>query len=243
MERLVQDYTEPLYKQIFLILRTKILSGQLQPGDQLPTESVLMEQYGVSRTTIRQALDGLVNNGLIYRQSGRGTFVSSTKIEQNIGPMLHLQNGGNRAHDQITKQFLSAEICLVSQGTAEQLEIDTSENLVIVSYLQMIKDECVAVETSHLVSRYCPGILQYDLAQVALYDVLEREYGIRLTHGTYSVQAITATSTLASKLHVDTHSSLLFVERITRSQSGRPIELLKSYYRGTHYVLRTQFQV
>ena len=74
----------PLYHQLYELLRSGITSGRWQPGDMLPPESELTERYEVSRTTVRQVLEMLVNEGLIYRQRGRGSFVAHPTVEQTL---------------------------------------------------------------------------------------------------------------------------------------------------------------
>jgi len=79
---------KPLYKQLKDVLKQKITAGEFKPGEALPGERQLMETYGVSRVTVRQAIAELVNEGLLYRQHGKGTFIAPKRIERPLARLL-----------------------------------------------------------------------------------------------------------------------------------------------------------
>lgn len=242
---LVHNSSEPLYQQIFIILRDRIMQGQWQAGDLLPSEPELMEQYQVSRTTIRLALDRLVNTGLIYRQRGRGTFVAPTKIEQNLNQGIRFEESivrdGAQYSLQTETKVLAAKLVPASYQTTKDLQVQLNEPLAVIERLRLVNQEPIAVQVSILVYRYCQGILNSDFAKHSLYDVLEKEYDIRLVRVQQRVQAVAASASLANQLAIAIELPLLYVDRISYDQEDRPIELLRSHYRSDRYSLQSEF--
>lgn len=227
----------PLYRQIYDHLRNRIASEQARPGDALPTEFELMEQYQVSRATVRQALDALVRDGLIYRERGRGTFVAHPTVQQGLTRIVSFTEDMRSRGFAPMSRVLSARLTPATAQIAELLAIQPGEELARIERLRLADGEPMSVEVSHLVHRYCPGILQHDYATSPLRETLERGYGLRIASATQAIRAINVSRDLADVLSVRRNAALLFIERVSYSQQGVPVELLHLYHRGDRYVL------
>jgi GntR family transcriptional regulator len=232
----------PLYHQLYEILRGDILGGKWQPGDMLSPESELIERYAVSRTTVRQVLDMLVNEGLIYRQRGRGTFVAHPTVEQSLVRIVSFSEDMRQRGFEPSTRVLFSGIVPASEEVAERLEIDAGEDLARLDRLRLADGEPMSVEESHLVHRYCPNVLQGDYASSPLREALEREHGVRLVRARQMIRAISATSKLARVLSIPFKSALLCIERVSYSQRNVPAEFLRIYYRGDRYSLYSELQ-
>ena len=211
----------PFYQQLYEILRGKIQRGEWQPGDLIPTESELIASYQVSRNTIRQVLDMLVNEGLIYRQRGRGSFTEDMR-----------QRGFNPG-----TQVLSASLIPASENIAEKLNLPPGEQLACLRRLRLADGEPMSIEESYLVHLYCPGVLEHDYAQQPLREMLEKDYGIRITSAKQVIQAMLAPAELAELLEIKSQNALLFIERVSYSPGKTPVEFLRLYYRADRYSL------
>ena len=230
----------PLYHQLYQILRDDIVRGEWQPGDMIPPESELIKQYQLSRTTVRQVLDMLANEGLIYRQQGRGTFVAHPTVEQALVRIISFTEDMRQRGARPGTEVLSSGLIPAPQDIAEKLEIAPGEELARLERLRLADGEPMSIEESHLVHRYCPGVLEGDYAANPLREALERDYGIRWTHAKQTIRAISASRNLARLLSVPPHSALLYIERVSYSQPNIPVEFLRIYYRGDRYTLYSE---
>ena len=232
----------PLYQQIYEILRSEILAKHWKPGDMIPPESELVEQYQVSSITIRQALDMLEKDGLIYRQRGRGTFVAHPSLEQNLTRIISFTEDMHRRGCEPGTGVMSSVLIPASEEIAKRLQVEPGEELAYVKRLRLADGEPVSVEESHLIHRYCQSILEHDFATKSMRMTLEQEFNIRLVQAKQTIHAIQAPADLAKSLSIKPSAALLFIERVTFSQYDLPIEFLRTYYRGDRYILYNELQ-
>jgi GntR family transcriptional regulator len=232
----------PLYHQLYQILRSNITGREWQPGDMIPPESELIERYQVSRTTVRQVLDLLANEGLIYRQQGRGTFVAHPTVEHGLVRIVNFTEDMRMRGCEPSSKVLFSGLVPAPPDIAEKLQIEPGEELARLERLRLADGEPMGVEESYLVHRYCPGVLQHDYVSNSLRETLGQDYGIRWTHARQTIRAILAPRDLADLLAIRPKSALLFVERISFSQQNIPVEFLRIYYRADRYVLYNELQ-
>lgn len=227
----------PYYQQLYEILRGKIARKEWKPGDMIPPESELIDTYQVSRSTVRQVLDILVNEGLIYRERGRGSFIAHLTLEQSMTRIVSFTEDMHQRGFEPSTRVLSAQLVPASKDIAERLQVPIGEPLACVERLRLADGEPMSIEESYLVHRYCPDVLQHDYARHPLREILERDYHIRLVNAKQVIRAIPAPTHLAEYLEVRSRSPLLFVERVSFSQTNLPIEFLRIYYRADRYSL------
>jgi GntR family transcriptional regulator len=232
----------PFYQQLYDILRGKIIRGDWKSGDMMPPESELIEQYQVSRNTVRQVLDLLVQEGLIYRQRGRGTFVAHPTLEQTMLRIISFTEDMEQRGFVPSTEVLSAQLNVSSRAIGEKLQIGEGEELAVIERLRLADGEPMSVEKSFLVHQYCPNILRYDYARNPLRQVLERDYRIRLVHAKQVIRAVMASNEIADLLDIKIPSPLLFIERVSYSQDSLPVEYLEIFYRADRYSLYNELQ-
>jgi GntR family transcriptional regulator len=232
----------PLYHQLYQILRSNITGREWQPGDMIPPESELIERYQVSRTTVRQVLDILTNEGLIYRQQGRGTFVAHPTVEHGLVRIVNFTEDMRMRGCEPSSKVLFSGLVPAPQDIAEKLQVEPGEALARLERLRLADGEPMGVEESYLVHRHCPGVLQKDYVSNSLRETLVQDYDIRWTHARQTIRAILAPRDLAELLAIRPKSALLFVERVSFSQRNIPAEFLRIYYRADRYVLYNELQ-
>ena len=242
METIVHDSTSPYYRQLYEILRKDIVEGQRPPGQLLPSESELIDRFQVSRVTVRQAMDLLVQDGLVYRRRGRGTFVASPKIEQGLTQIISFSEDMRRRGFHAETAVLSAYLMPASKEIAKNLGIPSGEAIAFLQRLRLADGEPLSIESSYLVHRQCPGVLEGDYALFPLREALEQHYNLRLVRATQVIRAIAATKDLAQKLSIQPGAPLFFIERISYSQHDRPVEFLQLYHRGDRYTLYNELR-
>jgi GntR family transcriptional regulator len=232
----------PYYQQLYDIFRAKIDRGEWSPGDMIPPESELIEQYEVSRITVRQVLDMLVKEGLIYRERGRGSFVAHPTLEQTMNRIVSFTEDMRQRGFIPGTRVLSASLIPATKDIAEKLHVEPGELLARIERLRTADGEPMSIEESYLVHRYCPSVLQHDYSTQPLREILDRDYGIRLVYAKQVIRAIQAAKELAGLLKIKTGSPLLFIERVTFSQGEIPVEFLRVYYRSDRYSLYNELR-
>jgi GntR family transcriptional regulator len=227
----------PYYQQLYEILRGKIIQGKWKPGDMIPPESELTETYQVSRNTVRQVLDILVNEGLIYRQRGKGTFISHPTLEQTTTRIISftedMQQRGFKPGTRVLESFLLPAPVFI----ANKLQIEEGTQLAKITRLRLADGEPMSIEESFLVHEYCKGVLEHNYAKKPLRIILERDYGIQLVNAKQVIKAILATKELTIELGLSKPEALLSIERISFSQYAVPVEFLRIFYRSNRYSL------
>ena len=241
-ERISRNSKLPLYHQLYEILRGMILRREWEPGQMIPPEPVLCERYGVSRTTVRQVLDKLVQEGLICRQRGRGTFVARPTVEKAMVRIVSFTEDMRERGFEPSTEVLSSGVVPATEEIAQKLGIEPGEELALLERLRLAGGEPMAIEESYLVRGYCPGILQNDFALKPLRQTLARDYGIHLVRAKQVIRAVLATARQAQLLAIKPKAPLLFIERVSYSQHDVPVEFLRIYYRADRYSLYNELQ-
>jgi GntR family transcriptional regulator len=225
----------PLYYQIMNQLREKIVGGEYAVNSVLPPERELVETYQVSRMTIRQALSELVNEGILVRRKGIGTFVAPPKLEQALSSLTSFTEDMAQRGMKAGSRVISFKEIVPDPVIRKTLELSTEEKAFECVRLRMADEEPMALETTTLIASLCPGLQREDLENQSLYKVLTERWGIQLEYAMQSLEPILAPLYEAKLLHVAPGSPLLLMHRTTYDQHGRAFEHVKSQYRGDRY--------
>jgi len=191
---------------------------------------------------VRQVLDMLVNEGLIYRQRGRGTFVAHPTLEQTLVRVIRFSDDMRQRGFEPRTQVLFAGTVPAPEDIAGALRIEPGVELARLERLRLADGEPMSVEESNLVHRLCPAVLEGNYAAISVRDALDRQYGIRWSCATQVIRAVPATFRLAELLLVKPGEALLQIERVSYSQQNVPVEFLRIHYRGDRYSLYTELQ-
>ena len=227
----------PLHQQIYSMAREKIRSGEWKEGQMIPSEPELMNQYGVSRIVIRQVLNRLVSEGLIYRQQGRGSYVAERRLEEGLTRIISFTEDMLQRGFSPKTQVLESGILPAPDYIALQLGIEKGSELVYLSRLRIANDEPMSIEESYLVHRMVPNVLDEDYSHVPLRKILLNNYGVKIIRAKQVIRAIQATSLQAEWLTIPQKLPLLFIERVSFSDQDIPIEYLKIFFRSDRYSL------
>jgi GntR family transcriptional regulator len=235
-----KDVPIPLYYQIKARLLEAIESGQLKPGDRVPSERELTAQFTVSRMTARQALTELETQGYLYRLQGKGTFVATPKLEQPLAGLTSFTEDMRRRGLEPGAQVLTAGEVPADRRVARSLGVAEGAPVFKLERLRLAGGDPMALEASHIPAVYAPGLLDAGAIRGSLYQVLEERYGIRLVRAVQSLEAVAANSYEGEMLHVREGTPLLLLERTSRDTADRPVEFVKSLYRGDRYRFTTE---
>jgi GntR family transcriptional regulator len=225
----------PLYRQIEGELRDRIRAGTLRPGAQIAPEPELMAEYGVSRATVRQALAGLVTEGLLEIRRGLGTYVTAPRFEHTIGGFYSFSREIERHGLTPGTKVLELRREPAAEPVANALGLPAGTEVVALRRLRLAGPEPLVVETSHLPAARFPGLETVDFSQVRLYDTLMNGYGCRPTRARETFEPVLLTADEAALLDQRHGEPALRVERIAFDQDDLPIEFCRSTVRGDRY--------
>ena len=225
----------PLHQQLKAAIEDRILSGEWLPDTQVPSERELCEQYQISRITVRQALSALVMEGRLIRTQGRGTFVASPRIEQQLTQLTGFTQDMRARGKRPSAQVLEADCIAALPTVSRALKIKVGETVIMLKRLRLADGEPVAIETAYLPENRCRGLLKEQLATRSLYDILTKKYDLKPVRATQQMEAIACPSAEARLLGTRRGAPVLHIHRTTYDRDGRPFELVESFYRGDRY--------
>ncbi len=229
----------PLYLQLKTLLASQIADGLLKPGDPLPSEREFCEKFGISRTTVREALRELRLQGLIRTLPGRGAFVAPPQLDLTVKISL-AGFTGDVSHQGMTpsSRLLKAELATSPPpAILEVLALQPGDEIVRVERLRLVNDVPLALHTVYLNHRLCPQILQHNLAQESVFQLLRDEYGLKLARATEQVHAALASEQEMYLLNLDYPAAVLRAERTTFLDTDDVIEFSLASYCGEWYRL------
>ncbi len=232
---LQRDHPVPLYQQLEAALRAQIESGRYAQHQRLPSERELVEEFGVSRMTVRQALVALTQEGLIYGRVGKGTFISDPKIDQQILTLTGFTEDMQQRGEHPSSRVLKAVSLAATKEVAGALQLEPKARVLNLVRLRLAGGIPLAVESAFLPEHLCPDLLSHDFAHESLYDVLQNQYGWKLVRAQQTIQARLAAGEELKLLGLHPPAPVLALERITFVAEDLPIEFVRSQYRGDRY--------
>jgi GntR family transcriptional regulator len=219
----------PLHRQLFLVLRDQIRRGSISPGDALPTEHGLGEQFGVSRITVRRALQDLTEQGYVERRHGRGTFVSDWAPAETRSPTLTVRESLRKAQLETTVEVIESELRRPPPGIRAALELDDPQALYVLRVRNNKRggDPLLLTET-WLPAAFSGAVNRRTRTRRAMYEVLASA-GVDMGRIAQALTAEIADPRTAQLLRTDIGAALLRINRLVYDTDDRPIEHLSIY--------------
>lgn len=226
-----RNSSSPLWTQFRDALRARILQGELAVGTKLPTEAEFGEQFGISRIVVREALADLVRNGLIYKIRGQGAFVSARERDDDfVSTVLGFSDEMERKGRTVRTQVLIQELRAPNESEARALELKSGDQVVALKRLRSVDGELRLLVETAVPADLAPGLHRTRLENRSLYDVLRRQYGLRIVRAERWIDAVLADAQNSALLEITGHEPLLRIESVAFGANGRPLE----HYRALH---------
>jgi len=227
----------PLYLQLKDTLASQIANDCLQPGDALPSERQLCEEFNVSRSTVREALRELSDQGLLRTVPGRGAFVATPQFDLTVKVSLAGFTGDVRREGMSPSSRLlgAGLVAPPSPALVEEMGLKSGDELVRLERLRLVNDVPLALHIVYLNHRLCPQILQHNLAGESVFQLLCGEYGLRLVRAEEQVYAALADQREIELLNLTYPAAVLRAERTTFLDTGEVIEFSLATYCGEWY--------
>jgi GntR family transcriptional regulator len=225
----------PLYHQIQRRLLDQIQSGELKPGEPLPSIQQIATRMGVSQMTVRQAVGALCELGVIYSRQGKGTFISGIKLERDFRQVLSFSEETQARGATPSSKVLSFRIQAPNQEVKEALGLNDGERVFNLHRVRCGNAIPMGIESSCLPVQLCPGLMETFDATTSLYDELADQYGIQLMVTDEVVEVGRASAEDARLLQIAPQSPIFLFTRVSYLENGTPVEHVKSVYRGDKY--------
>lgn len=217
-----------------------LVAGE-QVGASIPPERQLASDLGVSRMTLRRVIGDLVYEGYLTRRQGSGTFVGKPKIAQQL-TMTSFSEDMRRRGFHPSARTLSLEHTSAGVQVGRFLDISPTDRIVRARRLRLADGESMAIETLHVPEARVPDLSPDDLDRTSFYDLLRDRYGVVLGAGRQTIEPTLVDEQQAAVLEVPVHSPAFQFERVTCDEDGRPVEFVRSLYRGDRYQLVTELR-
>lgn len=231
-----KDSVIPLYHQLKEIIKRMIEIDEMEPGEMIPSERELCKKYNLSRMTVNKAISGLVDDGLVYREQGKGTFVSKPK---EFNQKLHLKGFS----EDIKKKGLKSETKIldfrVEKLTKEMRKTiimpEEVKKVIVIKRLRIIEEEPFAIETAWLPFKFCSKITREKLEGNSLYEILKREYNYIPEYAKQSIKPIKINTGQSKLLEIEEGELALLFNRTTYLENGEQIEYTETINKTDKY--------
>lgn len=232
---LSKDSASPLYKQLVLQLRADMEEGVYKVDSRIPSEQELCVKYGVSRITVRKALEELSEQGFLIRRQGKGTFVSVPSVSPDVKPVTSFQDACRLVGKTASSKVIGARSVRSNKEDILELKVPADSHVIEIDRIRYADSEAVIIERNHFPYVYS-YLLELDL-KGSLYSLL-RSYGIEPSKASHDISIIPADENKAQLLGITAGSPLLFLHEIIYDQKGRPLHISHQYIRGDRFTLK-----
>ena len=235
-----EDAYTPRYRTIEHAIRQRL--AKLTPGAELPSDADLCAEFGVSRMTARHAMNRLIDEGLVYRMRGRGTFVGAAPTHRRANSLLSFSNEMRRQGRVPSSRVLGRTLRAPTREEAVRLQLKQGEKVLWLKRIRLADGHPIALESARLNKRAAKAVLAADLHRESLHAVLVRA-GCLPTRGRATIASEPATADDARWLKMRKGDPMLVERRIILDLEGRPLEFTESRYPADRYALDVDFVV
>jgi GntR family transcriptional regulator len=222
----------PLYAQVESVIIGRISNGSLPPGTRLPSEDDLVQEYAVSRTTIRAAIQSLVQQGLVEIRRGKGTFVTHPKITQELTELTGFVEDMQALGRHATAKVLDRQIVAANQVVARKLALPQGAPVVRIQRVRLADATPLSFDETYLPKDLGEKVMADKLETAPIFSLLEQKYRTPLVEAEYRLEAVCADATVATALGIKLGSPIFLIERTSYSLGHRPVDYEKLHYRG-----------
>jgi GntR family transcriptional regulator len=236
MIELIRTEGIPIYVQIRETLRGEITQETLKRGEKLPSEDELASRFGVSRMTVRQSIAELINEGLLYRRHGVGTFVALPHLERDHTRLTNSFDPSESKGNNTMPSLLSLEVIPASPKVAKALYIKENDPVIWIRILGCANNVPITVHDAHIPHKLFSRVIDKNLEVQNLWRLFE-QCGYKVKHAIEHIEAREATKELAKLMKIKVGMPLLYKERTIYAMDGTPVEFTYCYNRGDIYSL------
>lgn len=224
----------PVYIQIHNEIRKEIESGKWSVGERIPSERQLSQDFDVSRMTLRQAIQTLVDEGILQRQVGSGTYVASSKVQEKMSGTTSFTEITESQGKQPSSKTVSYHVADPSISEIEKLKLKEGDQVLRMERIRYADKQPICFEVTTIPLKIVNTLNKKDITS-SLYKALEDKAGLKLGNATQTVSAMLASEKIANFLNVKRGSAILRVRQVTTLDDDRPFEYVRSQYAGDRF--------
>jgi GntR family transcriptional regulator len=233
----------PLYDQIERNLRDLMVNGHLKPGEAMPGEWELADLYGVSRLTVRRALDELVRQNWLERKHGVGTFIRQPTMASIVASKLSFTEQMKTIGRKPSSKTVNQRVITATIKVARALQIEEGDPVIEITRIRLADNIPILLETACLSTERFPSLSGMDWSKdQSIYQILNEEYGIAVSAMDHTIKPVTLTETEARYLKAKAGIPALLSETIAYSREGEPVEFSWSFSNGDKSEFYFHFQ-
>ncbi len=230
----------PLYFQLKELILSEIKNGNYKDEDMIPTENEISDMFQISRTTVRQAVTELVQEGWLYRIKSKGTFVTHPKINQDFLKKLEsFQDQMRRLGMEPRTELLKLETVKADAQVAKALQIAEGEDVIYLYRRRFGNDEPLVTIQTYLPAKRCSFVMKHDLEKEALYEILAKNDGTKIYRISRTIEAVEANAEDERLIGISVGKPIQYFVSIGYSTAGVALEYSLARYRGD----RNRFEI
>lgn len=237
MEKIDKNSRLALYHQLVDIIINQIETGDLSENDQLLSEREYCDRYDISRATVRQAIQELVKKGYVYKEHGRGTFVSPKALKQDLLNFYSFTDEMKKLGKKPTSEVLEFQKVACSLKVSRRLQCNEGEEVYEIVRLRLADNEPMMYETTYLPASRFPDLNKKDIVENSMYDIFRENYDVKFSRAEEKLRPVLTGKKESELLDVAEYIPSMLIERIA-FENETPIEYTKGVARGDRFVYR-----
>ncbi|MGN6123514.1 MAG: GntR family transcriptional regulator [Sphingomonas oligoaromativorans] len=232
----------PLYAQVEATLAARILAGKLEAGDRLPTEDELVQDFAVSRTTVRSAVQNLVKRGMVEIRRGLGTFVAQPRIVQELTSLTGFVEDMETLGHSASARLIDWQEVHADEVLARQLELALGTSVIRIRRVRLSNGRPLSYDDTYLPPDLGRRVVTDNLEVEPIFMLLEEKYDTPLAEARYELGASVADHEVAQALGIGVGAAVFLIERTSYTVGGRPVDYERLHYRGDQVRFVTRLQ-
>lgn len=224
--------SQPLFLQLEDLIQKRIDTGELVLGDRIPSENELGKEFGISRMTVRRALDRLVMEGILIRRQGKGAYVGKGKVPYIPNTIFSFSTAMSDLGYEISTKVIELKTILSTPEVARDLKLEPNSPVILIQRLRVLDQRPSAIHTSYLPAKYYSNILNQDLTSEPLSKIMERVSGFKIVNSTDTIEAVLIRTFEANLLGISKNQPVFLVRGVACGSEGTPLRTTKAIYRS-----------
>ncbi|WP_312641089.1 GntR family transcriptional regulator [Hydrogenoanaerobacterium sp.] len=222
------NHATPLYEQLQIAIKNDIMSGVYSLGERMPSEAELGEHYGISRITVRRAVQELEKEGMLERKQGKGTFVKHSKFENKIDSILGFTDTLNRMGRKVVRVIHSKKIVPAEDWVADALKIEKDSSIIELKRTMYDDNQPILYDECYYPCERFPGMFDMISENISTYQLIKEVYGVHLprAHKRFNVEI--ADVMVSQRLHCSPGDPLFSIFKLTFDEKDKPVQISKS---------------
>ncbi len=229
------DSHAPLYFQLMELIKARIANHAWKQDETIPSENELAATYEVSVGTVKKALSELVNEGVLYRRQGKGTFVARPDFKRSFIRFFRYGLGAGEEGLFPSSRVLSSAVTAPSRKIRDILRLGSQDRVLVIKRLRTLHDEPLMLEDLCLPEKLFRGFDQVDISRELLYPIYDAKYNTPITWADEFLEPRIADDEVASVLNIKPGEAVIFIERIAYTYGDKPVEFRASIGRGDRF--------